>query len=207
MQLIYAAGIFSVLLVMNRIGVRNLAFYLIPGVFLWYFVHHSGIHATIAGVLLALTIPSNRTDTNSPLENLEHSITKPVNLIIMPIFALANTNIKFENTMIDGLTSPLGLGIILGLSVGKPLGITILSWLAYKLKLAKLPSGATWSHIGGVGLLAGIGFTMSIFISLLSFSDANFQLEAKFSILVASVISGLLGFTVLNLIKKKELAG
>ena len=99
--------------------VKNLLLYLIPGVFLWYFVHHSGIHATIAGVLLAFTIPTNDTAELSPLEKLEHALTQPVALIIMPVFALANTNITFVNGMVEGLASPLGLGIILGLFLGK----------------------------------------------------------------------------------------
>lgn len=200
--LLMAAGTFAFLLTLNYFKVTRLAFYLIPGVFLWYFVHHSGIHATIAGVLLAFTIPTNDTAIESPLEKLEHFLTVPVNFLIMPIFALANTNITFQKEMIDGLISPLGLGIIFGLFFGKTFGVTLLSWFAVKIKLAKLPSGASWKHIIGVGMLAGIGFTMSIFISLLSFNDANHILEAKFAILCASVIAGLSGFVYLKSIKK-----
>ena len=202
-QLLYSAGIIVMLIVLNRFGVKKLVFYIIPGIFLWYFIHHSGIHATIAGVLLALTIPTNPLRETSPLESLEHAIVRPVNFIIMPIFALANTNIRFEPEMIEGLTSPLGLGIILGLLVGKPIGITLFSWLSVKAGLSSLPSKSTWKHIMGLGLLAGIGFTMSIFIGLLSFSDPFFQVEAKFSILIASVTAGISGFTVLNLLGKK----
>src|SRR5690606_4250230 len=106
-QLAYSAGILALLIIMNKSGVKRLVFYIIPGLFLWYFVHHSGIHATIAGVLLALTIPTNKTADESPLEKLEHIIARPVNFLIMPVFALANTNIRFENAMLDGLTSPL----------------------------------------------------------------------------------------------------
>ena len=119
----------------------------------------------------------------------------------MPIFALANTNITFQKEMISGLLSPLGLGIILGLFVGKTIGVTCFSWLAVKLKWAELPSGAGWKHILGLGMLAGIGFTMSIFISLLSFSDELHISEAKFAILTASIISGLVGFVFLKRIK------
>jgi len=196
-----AAGVLILLSLMNYFGVKNLFFYLIPGVFLWYFIHHSGIHATIAGVLLAFTIPTNETDEESPLEKLEHFLTTPVNYLIMPIFALANTNITFEKEMLTGLISPLGLGIIVGLFVGKTIGVTCFSWLAVKLKWADLPTGAGWKHVLGLGMLAGIGFTMSIFIALLSFSDALHVSEAKFAILTASILSGVVGFMFLKSVK------
>jgi NhaA family Na+:H+ antiporter len=194
-------GILILLSLMNYFGVKNLVFYLIPGAFLWYFIHHSGIHATIAGVLLAFTIPTNETDIESPLEKLEHFLTVPVNYLIMPIFALANTNITFQKEMISGLVSPLGLGIIVGLFAGKTIGVSFFSWLAVKLKWAELPTGAGWKHILGLGMLAGIGFTMSIFIALLSFSDELHIAEAKFAILTASIISGLVGFVFLKRVK------
>lgn len=203
-QLLYSAGILALLISMNYLGVKKLFFYIIPGLFLWYFIHHSGIHATIAGVLLALTIPSNPIKRTSPLEHLEHMIVRPVNFLIMPIFALANTNIRFESKMLDGLTSPLGLGIIFGLVLGKPLGVTFFSWIAVKSGIASFPSRSNWKHIFGLGLLAGIGFTMSIFIALLSFSDPDFDIEAKFSILVASVLAGVSGFIFLNALNKKR---
>jgi len=202
--LLMAGGIFTLLLALNYFKIKSLWFYLIPGLLLWYFVHHSGIHATIAGVLLAFTIPTNNTAIESPLEKLEHFLTVPVNFIIMPIFALANTNITFQKEMIRGLVSPLGFGIILGLFLGKTLGVTLFSWFAVKINLAKLPSGANWKHIIGVGMLAGIGFTMSIFISLLSFSDSFHIIEAKFAILCASVLSGLIGFFYLSSLRSKN---
>ena len=202
--LLMAGGVFAFLLALNYFKVKSLWFYLIPGILLWYFVHHSGIHATIAGVLLAFTIPTNATVIESPLEKLEHALTFPVNYLIMPIFALANTNITFQREMVDGLTSPLALGIIVGLFLGKTLGVTLFSWFAVKIKLAKLPSGANWKHVIGVGMLAGIGFTMSIFIALLSFNDADHILEAKFTILCASVISGVIGFVYLKSIGIKK---
>lgn len=204
MQLFYSAAILGLLILFNRFGVKKLVFYIIPGIFLWYFIHHSGIHATIAGVLLALTIPTNPVKETSPLEKLEHYIVRPVNFIIMPIFALANTNIKFEDKMIDGLTSPLGIGIILGLALGKPIGVTLFSWLSVRFGFAKLPNKANWKHIFGLGLLAGIGFTMSIFIALLSFTKPEFKVEAKFAILVASVIAGFLGYIYLNSLHNKK---
>ncbi len=153
---------------------------------------------------MAFTIPTNDTAVLSPLEKLEHTLAKPVSLLIMPIFALANTNITFEKGMVAGLGSPMAMGIILGLFFGKTIGVSLLSYLAVKLKIAKLPSGANWKHIMGMGMLAGIGFTMSIFISMLSFSDMYHIIEAKFAILCASVLSGVIGFVFLKSLAKKQ---
>lgn len=200
----YAGALFVLLIIFNRMGIKNLLFYLVPGVVIWYFIHHSGIHATIAGVLVAITLPTNEEDTDSPLEKLEHALTRPVNFIIMPVFALVNTNITFESTMIEGLFSNLGLGIILGLFLGKPIGIFAMSWLSVKFKIAQLPQSTTWTHVLGLGLLGGIGFTMSIFIALLSFGDLLHQNEAKFAILIASTIAGISGFCILSLYNKKQ---
>lgn len=197
-ELYIAIAIVTALFTLNYFRIKSLWFYLVPGIFLWYFMHHSGIHATIAGVLLAFTIPIGENGSVSPLEKLEHTLTKPVNFLIMPVFALANTNITFEKEMISGLTSPLALGIILGLFAGKMVGVSLFSFIAVKLKLAKLPTAANWKHIMGVGMLAGIGFTMSIFISMLSFSDPTHITAAKFAILCTSVFSGLVGFVFLK---------
>ena len=123
----------------------------------------------------------------------------------MPLFALANTNITFESGMVQGLAGSLGMGVVLGLLLGKPLGIFTMSWLSVKLKLARLPERTTWLHMAGLGLLGGIGFTMSIFIALLSFDEVEYQNEAKFAVLVASVLSGLAGFVVLSFYNKKQL--
>ena len=198
--LIASFAIVGLLTIMNYLKVEKLILFLIPGVFLWYFLHHSGIHATIAGVLLAFTIPTNDSKVVvSPLEKLEHRLNLPVNFFIMPIFALANTNIRFEDGMMEGLGSTLGLGIIIGLVAGKFLGINLLSFLAVKLKISSLPQNSSWMHMSGVGLLAGIGFTMSIFIALLSFKNhINFQNEAKFAILIASLIAAVSGYLVLK---------
>jgi NhaA family Na+:H+ antiporter len=204
MQLLYSAGILIALIALNRFGVKKLIYYIIPGIFLWYFVHHSGIHATIAGVLIALTIPTNTVKEESPLEKLEHLLVRPVNFLIMPIFALANTNIRFENKMIDGLSSPLGLGIICGLALGKPIGVSLFSWLSVKSGMAKLPNKVNWKHIFGLGLLAGIGFTMSVFIALLSFSTTEYQIQAKFAILVSSVLAGISGYVFLSSLNHKK---
>jgi len=202
-SLAYGGAVFLLLIAFNRFGVKNIAFYLIPGVFMWYFIHHSGIHATVAGVLTALTLPTTPGAEESPLERLEHALVKPVNFIIIPIFALANTNIRFEDGMVDGLFSNLGMGIVLGLLIGKPVGIFLTSWLSVKSNLCQLPEGANWTQIIGVGLLAGIGFTMSIFIALLSFVEPEQVAVAKFSILTASALSGALGFLLLNMTGRK----
>lgn len=202
--LMYAAVVLGFLLILNRLKIKNILFYIIPGVFIWYFIHNSGIHATIAGVLTALTLPTTPDSTESPLEKLEHLLVKPVNFIIIPLFALANTNIHIESQMIEGLFSSLGLGILLGLVVGKPIGIMLVSWLSVKFGIGKLPKGSSWNHILGIGFLGGIGFTMSIFISLLSFSDSILIAEAKFSILIASLISGTLGYIILSAASKTK---
>jgi len=200
----YAAAFMAVLILMNRFNVKNPYLYLIPGVFVWYFIHHSGIHATIAGVMVAMTLPTNDTSVESPLERLEHALVKPVNFLIIPIFAFSNTNITLQSEMLHGLTSPLGLGIFFGLLVGKPLGIFVTSWICNRLGMGTLPEGSSWTHIIGVGLLAGIGFTMSIFISILSFNNPLFVSEAKLSVLLTSVVAGTAGYLLLKSNSKKS---
>ncbi|WP_336689503.1 MULTISPECIES: Na+/H+ antiporter NhaA [unclassified Chryseobacterium] len=205
--LLLSLGITALLFLLNFLKVTRIIFYLIPGLFLWYFLHHSGIHATIAGVLLAFTIPTNVFNVEiSPLEKLEHQLHFPVSFIIMPVFALTNTNITFNNEMMGGLTNTLGLGIIIGLVAGKLVGINLFSLIAIKLKLSSLPQNSTWMHMIGVGLLAGIGFTMSIFIALLSFKDEiPIQDEAKFAILIASFIAAVSGFIILKISSKNDI--
>jgi len=204
--LLLSGLVMLVLILLNFFKVTKHIFYIVPGIFLWYFMHHSGIHATIAGVLLAFTIPTNISTTEiSPLEKLEEKLHFPVSYIIMPIFALANTNIKFHNGMVDGLFTNFGYGIILGLVLGKVIGINLFSFIAIKLKLSNLPNKSNWSQMLGAGLLAGIGFTMSIFIALLSYKgNTAIQDEAKFAILVASAISGFLGYFLLKIVSKKK---
>jgi len=200
----YAAAFMAVLVLMNRFNVKNPYLYLIPGIFVWYFIHHSGIHATIAGVMIAMTLPTNDTSIESPLERLEHALVKPVNFLIIPIFAFANTNITLQSEMLHGLTSSLGLGIFFGLLVGKPVGIFVTSWICNRLGMGTLPEGSSWTHIIGVGLLAGIGFTMSIFISILSFNNPLFVSEAKLSVLLTSIIAGTAGFILLKANSRKS---
>lgn len=203
-MLAFAALITGGMFLMNRLGVTSLIFYLVPGVVLWYLIHHSGIHATIAGVITAMTIPTTADEKISPLEKLEHGLANPVNFLIMPVFALANTNIRFESGMMEGLGSTLGYGIMLGLLLGKPIGITLTSWLLVKLGWGSLPAEASWKHIIGLGILGGIGFTMSIFIALLSFNDPVIQSESKFLVLITSGTAAIIGFATLSLINKKN---
>ncbi|MGO3654080.1 MAG: Na+/H+ antiporter NhaA [Sphingobacterium sp.] len=200
------AGLLLVLLgALNRFGVKNIWPYIIPGLFIWYFVHHSGIHATIAGVLVAMTLPTSSSEGNqSPLGKLERGLSNPVNFIIIPLFALVNTNVTIHQEMVGGLTTPLGLGIIVGLFIGKTLGILLTSWICVRSKLANLPDQAGWSHMVGVGMLAGIGFTMSIFILMLSFSEPVFVENAKLAVLIGSLISGTCGFWYLSIRSKKD---
>ncbi|HTE27357.1 Na+/H+ antiporter NhaA [Flavitalea sp.] len=203
-NLMIAGGLFAFMLILNRLKVKSLFAYLIPGTLMWYFVHHSGIHATIAGVLTAITLPTNKVAAESPLEKLEHFLTRPVSYFIMPLFAIVNTNIRIGSSMFEGLASDVGLGILVGLVIGKPIGITLMSWLIVKMKLGTIPTGATWWHIIGLGLLGGIGFTMSIFIALLSYDDPSLQTESKFVILLSSVIAGIAGFLLLSSVNKRK---
>ena len=195
--LLYAGGLLALLFTFNRFGVKSLIFYLIPGIALWFCIHHSGVHATIAGVLLAMTLPTTVGANESPLEKLECMLTRPVNFIILPLFALANTAIHFEPEMLQELRSDLSMGIIIGLVFGKPVGICLTAWFAISIGVGSLPRKANWPQLIGVAMLGGIGFTMSTFIALLSFHDPLMQVEAKFAVLVASAIAAVCGVTIL----------
>ncbi len=187
-----------ILLFLNKKNGRHLFPYLIIGLFLWYFIYQSGIHATIAGVILALTVPTNKGNKISPLEKLEHRLAKPVAFLIMPLFALVNTAIVLNVEALSSLSSPIGIGIGFGLILGKVIGISLFTYIAIQLKWSAMPTHCNAKHIIGAGFLAGIGFTMSIFIALLSFSDLQSQTTAKLAILVASIISGIIGFAILR---------
>lgn len=202
----YSAVVFALMIALNFFKVRAFAMYLVPGALLWYLMHHSGIHATIAGVLTAFTIPTQRLNgaRYSPLETLEHALHAPVQFVIMPIFALANTNITLKEGMVDGLFTNFGYGIVLGLILGKLIGITLFSFIAIITKISSLPDRSNWGHMMGAGLLAGIGFTMSIFIAGLSYTDVAIQDAAKFAILFASVLAGALGYLLLKIVSKKR---
>lgn len=203
-NLIIALGIFSFLLVLNRLKVRNLIPYLIGGVFMWYFMLHSGVHATITGVLLAFAIPFGNGGEKSTSYILQHFLHKPVAFIILPIFALANTAIVIGTDFTTIITQNYSIGIALGLIIGKPLGIITILFIAIKLGWCQLPNDLNWKSILGVGFLAGIGFTMSIFITLLAFENETIINNAKFIILLASLVAGLIGFISLKLTLSKE---
>lgn len=203
-NLLMALGIFVLLLIFNRLKVRNLIPYLIGGVVMWYFMLNSGVHATITGILLAFAIPFGNGNKKSTSFILQHFLHKPVAFIILPIFALANTAIILSSNMGEILTEHYSVGIALGLIVGKPLGIFALSFLAVKLGICELPSDLNWKSIIGMGFLGGIGFTMSIFVTLLAFEDATTINNAKFVILLSSLIAGIIGFLSLKLILKTK---
>ncbi len=193
-----ALGIFLGLFILGKLGVRRLIFYLIPGVFMWHFLHESGIHATISGVLLAFAIPFGGTGTDSPSYRLQHALHFPVAFIIVPLFALANTGILLEPQFYNSLLSMNSLGILGGLFLGKPLGILTFCWLSVRFGLAHLPNQVNWKQLLGAGMLAGIGFTMSIFITLLAFADGQTVNHSKIAILVASLFSALVGLLYLR---------
>ncbi len=240
MALGLAGGMFFILIIFNRLGIRTILPYFIIGIFMWFFMLESGVHATIAGVLVALTIPSKpkkapvsfaeetkelvaeyekypvATDhvmhekqkaillnikdkidaVGTPAARLEHELHLPVSLIIIPLFALANAGIKIDFTSIGStILEPISIGIIAGLVLGKVVGIFGVSWLAIKLKIAKLPASSTMNQIFGVAFLGGIGFTMSIFVADLAFmGNTELIFQAKVGILCASIFSGLFGF-------------
>lgn len=204
-NLFISLGIFGVLLIFNRLKVRNLFPYIIGGIAMWYFMLHSGVHATITGVLLAFAIPFGNGDEKSTSYILQHFLHKPVSFIILPLFALANTAILLSPDIARVLTEHYSIGIALGLIVGKPLGIFLLTFAAAALGFCKLPDDLTWKSILGVGFLGGIGFTMSIFITLLAFEDAAIISNAKLIILISSLVAGLIGFMYLKSILKTEI--
>nr|WP_321373346.1 Na+/H+ antiporter NhaA [uncultured Bacteroides sp.] len=206
-NLLIALGIFVLLLLLNRFKVRSLIPYLIGGVAMWYFMLHSGVHATITGVLLAFAIPFSNGDNKSPSTTLEHFLNKPVAFFILPLFAMANTCLLIEGNWTSGLLQVGSLGIIIGLVVGKPMGIWFFSFIGVKLGLCTLPPELKWRHILGVGFLGGIGFTMSIFITLLAFNNAEILNNLKIAILVASTIAGIIGYLWLRITFKKTPPG
>ena len=202
-NLLIALGIFAFLLILNRLKVHSLIPYLIGGVVMWYFMLHSGVHATITGVLLAFAIPFGDGEEKSPSYILQHFLHKPVAFIIMPIFALANTAIIIGSDFNTIVSQNYSIGIALGLIIRKPLGIITTLFIAIKLKLCQLPNELNWKSILGVGFLAGIGFTMSIFITLLAFEDETIINNSKFIILLSSLIAGAIGFIALKLSLKE----
>lgn len=246
--LFYALAIVALLILLNRLNIHNSASYILPGILLWYFVYQSGIHATIAGVLLAMCIPSKSPinevrfyvrskyylekfkkasggevnilanseqlgiihnlhsqirQINPLINRFEHKINPYVTFSIMPIFAFANSGVVFDGLPPINSLSTLFYGIFFGLLVGKPVGIFIATFLAVKLKIAELPEKIKWKQLFGVGIIAGIGFTMSIFINSLAFSNESYINEGKAAIIITSVFASILGLIVLKLILGK----
>ncbi|MEO8574101.1 MAG: Na+/H+ antiporter NhaA [Pyrinomonadaceae bacterium] len=196
--LVAAVAVFGLLVVLNRyLKIMSVGPYIIGGILMWYLMLKSGVHATIAGVLLAFAIPysAKADDEESPSHKLEHILHKPAAFVILPIFALANTGIVFGPEWLTSLTTSNSSGIILGLVAGKPIGIMVLSFVAVAIGLCKLPLDLSWKHVFGAGLLGGIGFTMSIFITNLALAnDPNAINASKLAILFASLTAGVAGF-------------
>jgi NhaA family Na+:H+ antiporter len=204
-HLFIALGIFGFLILLNRLKVYNLIPYLIGGTAMWYFMLQSGVHATITGVLLAFAIPFSAGGEKSPSYLLQHFLHKPVAFFILPLFALANICIPIAADWTQGLGQTNSLGILAGLIIGKPLGIWLFSFVGVALGLCILPDDLKWRHIAGAGFLGGIGFTMSIFITILAFQDPYAINSSKISIILASVIAGIIGFVWLRMTLKTPL--
>jgi NhaA family Na+:H+ antiporter len=246
-----AAGVYLILFIANRLGVRNLLFYIVFGLALWMAFLLSGIHATVAGVLLAFVVPAtSRYNTKdflvngkelleefdlegeegpnvlaneerqnivqtlestcvkvlTPLQRFEHSLNPWVSFFIMPVFALANAGVPLQEDFFESLVNEVSIGIIAGLFIGKQIGIFFFSWLAVKMNIASLPSKVNWRHIYGAGILAGIGFTMSLFITNLAFTSEELTNIAKVGILAASLLSGVVGYMVLRFAREKRIS-
>jgi NhaA family Na+:H+ antiporter len=201
-NVIIALAIFCFLLLINRLKIYNLIPYLIGGVAMWYFMSASGVHPTITGVLLAFAVPFGDGSEKSPSYVLQHFLDKPVAFLILPLFAFANTGISIDNNLIYGLGQNYSLGIMVGLVIGKPLGILLFSLLGVSLGLCSLPSDLKWTNIIGVGFLGGIGFTMSIFITLLAFDIPEMINTSKIAIFIGSFIAGTIGLLLLKLTLK-----
>ena len=204
--LFFAAIATFILFVLNNRKINNLSPYVILGILLWVFVLKSGIHASLAGVLLAQFIPIKPKDTSahSPLYKLEHSIEPWVNFIILPIFAFANAGVSFSGMKLNLLWDPVTLGIILGLFFGKQIGVMLFTYLGSILKICKLPSDISWAQYYGLSLVTGIGFTMSLFIGSLAFTDPEYQTSVRLGVLIASLLAGIFGYLTLRFTTKSS---
>jgi Na+:H+ antiporter, NhaA family len=193
-----AAVLLGVLAILQWKGIKNLTPYLIIGLVLWFCVLKSGIHATLAGVALAIFIPNQKaSEDHSPLHRLEHALHPWVAFLILPIFAFANAGVSFEGMQLSVLLEPVPLGIVLGLFIGKQIGVLGFTWLTVKLGLAKLPENANWATIYGVAALCGIGFTMSLFIGMLAFTNPDYMNQVRLAVLLGSLLSAVVGYFVL----------
>ena len=193
------------LLTLNKYNIKKFTPYLLIGSFMWFFTHESGIHATIAGVLLATTIPHRKKDKDfSLLIKIEHSISPYVAFIIMPLFAFANAGVSLNGLSFSSLMSPVPLGILLGLFIGKQVGVMVFSYVSIKLKIAQMPNNSSWLALYGVSILTGIGFTMSLFVGNLAFSENTQYIDGvKIGVLTGSLLSTIFGYFMLLLSSKK----
>jgi len=197
-----SAGLVAVLGLLNLGGIRRPLPYIVGGCALWIAVHESGVHATVAGILLAATVPAR--GEPSPLESWEHALTPWVTFVVVPIFALANASIDLAGIRwSEALSTSLTLGVVAGLVIGKFAGISAFSWIAVRLGMARLPEGVAWRHVMGAAWLGGIGFTMSLFVAQLAFTDAGAIAQAKLAILIASALSAAIGLAWLFLAARR----
>jgi NhaA family Na+:H+ antiporter len=198
---------FALAVALNRMGVTKAAPYVLVGIFMWVCVLKSGVHATLAGVLIALTVPMKAKDIKDTLlYRMEHGLHYWVAFLILPVFAFANAGVQLTNLSLADFTQPLTLGIIVGLFVGKQIGVMLLSWIAVKLGVAKMPNGVNWLHIYGVACLTGVGFTMSLFIGSLAFGAGEMMNAVRVGVITGSLLSGVLGFVVLYLASRQSSA-
>ena len=197
---------FLSLILLNKFNVKKFVPYFLVGLFLWYFTHESGIHSTISGVLLATTIPHRKHEKDySLLLKLEHMLSPYVAFGIMPLFAFANAGVVLSDISINTILSPVPLGIVCGLFFGKQIGVFLFSFLAVKLKLAEMPTNSNWIKFYGVGILTGIGFTMSLFVGNLAFFDYSNNLDGvKIGVLIGSSLSAIVGYLLLLIVTQKK---
>jgi len=190
---------FALAVALNRMGVQRMAPYVIIGVFMWVFVLKSGVHATLAGVLIALTIPLKESDGDkSLLHRVEHEMHPWVAFLILPVFAFANAGVSLAGLSLADLAQPLTLGIAVGLFLGKQVGVMLATWIGVRSGLARLPDGVSWRHVYGVACLTGVGFTMSLFIGTLAFTDGETMNAMRLGVMSGSILSGMLGYAVLR---------
>ena len=197
---------FLVLILLNKLNVKKFSLYFLVGLFLWYFTYESGIHSTIAGVLLAITIPHRKNEKDySLLLKLEHVLSPYVAFGIMPLFALANAGVVLDDINIDTILSPVPLGILCGLFFGKQIGVFLFSFLSVKLKIAEMPSNSNWIKFYGVCILTGIGFTMSLFVGNLAFAGYSNEMDdVKIGVLCGSFLSAVVGYFILLIVTQKK---
>jgi len=205
-SIVIASVALSILFIMNRLGVANKAAYIVVGIILWVSVLKSGVHATLAGVALAFMIPLNSKDEDgksfSMLKEMEHGLHYWVAFLILPLFAFVNAGVDLRGISIEEMFNPVSMGIMLGLFLGKQLGVFGFSWAAIKLGLAKLPEGSNWQQLYGVSILTGIGFTMSLFVDSLAYNDTQiYHYADKLAILLGSFLSGIVGYLVIKFSK------